>query len=144
MKGISTLDKVKVSDRSTVDPRDLYNRYVEAMNDDLNSPMVISALFDWVRIINQLYEGQQLITAVDLDQLKTWIHTIVFDVLGLRDERMSEETDRVTPLVDMLLEIRQQAKANKDWATSDKIRDQLSAVGVRVKDRKDGVDWEIE
>ena len=144
MKAVATLDKIKPSNQSTVDISDLTRRYNEAMNDDLNSPIVISVLFDWVKHINQLYDGQQQITKEDLHTLRQQIHTIVFDVLGLRDERAADESDMIGPLVNMLLEIRQQAKANKDWATSDQIRDKLTAIGIRVKDRKDGADWEIE
>ena len=70
----------------------------------------------------------------------------VFDILGLRNEKAADAggKDMVSPLVDMLLNMRMEAKANKDWATSDKIRDNLTAIGIRVKDRKDGFDWEIE
>ena len=123
---------------------DLRERYEEAMNDDLNSPLVIAALFDWVRIINQIYEKQQSITAEDLDRLRVLVHTVVFDVLGLCDEKAAEADDLVTPLVEMLLDVRAEAKAAKNWAASDRIRDRLNEIGIRVKDRKDGCDWEIE
>lgn len=147
MKGVETLHKIKPSATSTVNPADLESRCAAAMADDLNSPMVISALFDWVRTINQLAEGQQQITAEDLEQLKQIVNRYVFEILGLRDEKAAGEQggkDLVSPLVTMLLDMRMQAKANKDWATSDKIRDELTAIGIRVKDRKDGYDWEIE
>ena len=144
MKGVETLSKITPSAVSTVDVSDLENRYREAMDDDLNSPMVISALFDWVRQINQLRDGQQTITDTDLERLRTLIHTIVFDVLGLRNEKSEEGNDLVTPLVNMLLDMRMEAKAARDWATSDRIRDRLTEIGIRVKDRKDGYDWEIE
>ena len=147
MKGIEALGKIKPSAASTVNPDELAARCEESMADDLNSPMVISALFDWVRIINQLVDGQQTITAEDLDKLKAIFKRWAFDILGLRDEKSASAAackDLVTPLVEMLLDIRATAKANRDWATSDKIRDGLTAAGIRVKDRKDGVDWEIE
>ena len=147
MKGIEALNKVKPAAQSTINPAELAQRCEDAMADDLNSPMVISALFDWVRIFNQLVEGQQTITAEDLESLKATVNRWVFDVLGLRDEKSAAAAggkDMVTPLVNMLLEMRMTAKANKDWATSDKIRDELTAIGIRVKDRKDGFDWEIE
>ncbi len=144
MKGVETLGKIVPSAVSTVEVSDLENRFREAMDDDLNSPMVISALFDWVRLINQLRDGQQTITAPDLDRLRTLVHTIVSDVLGLRDEKGGEGRDLVAPLVEMLLDIRTEAKAARDWATSDRIRDRLTEIGIRVKDRKDGCDWEIE
>lgn len=144
MKAVETLKKINPSASSTVDVSDLRNRYTEAMNDDINSPIAISTLFDWVRIINQLHEGQQTISADDLDNLRKTVDEIVFDVLGLRDEKDASSNHLVAPLVDMLLEVRAEAKANKDWATSDKIRDRLTEIGIRVKDRKDGCDWEIE
>ena len=146
MKGIETLGKLKASDHSTVNVADLDERCRAAMDDDLNSPMVISALFDWVRTINQIAEGQQSISAEDLDHLRTTVNRYAFDILGLRDEKAAgaSGSDMVPQLVDTLLDIRQKAKAAKNWATSDAIRDRLTEIGIRVKDRKDGVDWEIE
>ena len=147
MKGIETLGKIKPAEVSTVDPAELETRCAEAMDDDLNSPMVISALFDWVRIINQLVDGQQSITAADLEELKATVYRYTFDILGLRDEKAAGAAsgrDYVTPLVEMLLDERLKARAAKDWAASDRIRDGLAAAGIRVKDRKDGSDWELE
>ena len=146
MKGVESLGKVKPAETSTIDPSELENRCRAAMDDDLNSPMAISALFDWVRIINQLVEGQQRITAADLEKLREIVRRYVFDILGLRDEKAASAggKDLVTPLVNMLLDLRQTAKTEKNWALSDKIRDELTAIGIRVKDRKDGCDWEIE
>lgn len=147
MKGIEALAKIKPAAQSTVDPSELESRCAAAMADDLNSPMVISALFDWVRTINQLADGQQQIAAADLERLKATVHRYAFDILGLRDEKAAGAQggkDLVTPLVEMLLNMRLKAKAEKDWAASDKIRDELTAIGIRVKDRKDGFDWEIE
>ncbi len=148
MKAVDSLSKIKPSGDSTVNPEELAERCEAAMNDDMNSPMVISALFDWVRIINQLIDGTQRITEADLARLKEIVNLYVFDVLGLRDERMGEGvtsgTDHITPLVEMILEMRAKAKQSKDWALSDAIRDGLVKAGIRVKDRKDGVDWELE
>ena len=147
MKGIEALAKVKPSEVSTVDADDLAARCEEAMADDLNSAAVISVLFDWVRIFNQLAEGQQTATAEDLAKLRGTVNRWVFDILGLRDEKAAAAgggKDMVTPLVNMLLEMRMKAKADRDWTTSDRIRDDLTAIGIRVKDRKDGFDWEIE
>ena len=146
MKAVETLGKLKPADKSTADVAELERRCKEAMADDINSPMVILALFDWVRIINQAAEGTQSFTAEDLDTLKTIVNRYVFEILGLRNEKAADAggKDMVSPLVDMLLNMRMEAKANKDWATSDKIRDNLTSIGIRVKDRKDGFDWEIE
>jgi cysteinyl-tRNA synthetase len=147
MKGVETLSKLKASATSSVEIADLEKRCQEAMDDDLNSPMVISALFDYVRVINQIAEGQQTISQADLDELKRVVNLYVFDILGLRNEKqegVAGGSDMLGKVVDMILAVRQDAKANKDWATSDKIRNELTAIGIRVKDRKDGVDWEIE
>jgi cysteinyl-tRNA synthetase len=146
MKGIEALGKLKPADKSTADVSELERRCAEALADDLNSPMVISAMFDWVRIINQAAEGQQSFTAEDLERLRATVQRYVFDILGLRNEKAAEAggRDMVSPLVNMLLNMRMEAKSAKNWALSDKIRDELTAVGIRVKDRKDGFDWEIE
>ena len=147
MKAVETLDKLQPSETSTVNPSELEERCRAAMDDDLNSPMVISALFDWVRIINQIAEGQQRISAADLETLRATVHRYVFDILGLKDEKAAGAAsgrDYVTPLVEMLLAERLKARAAKDWAASDRIRDGLAAAGIRVKDRKDGSDWELE
>ena len=144
MKGVESLGKVKPAETSTIDPSELENRCRAAMDDDLNSPMAISALFDWVRIINQLVDGQQSITAADLEELKATVYRYTFDILGLRDEKAAGAAsgrDYVTPLVEMLLDERLKARAAKDWAASDRIRDGLAAAGIRGKDRKDGSDW---
>ncbi len=147
MKGVEALSKIKPAATSTVNPAELESRLAEAMGDDLNSPIAISALFDWVRTINQIVDGAQSITAEDLERLKSIVNLYVFDILGLRDEKAAGAAtgrDHVTPLVEMLLGMRAEAKATKNWALSDQIRDGLTAAGIRVKDRKDGCDWEIE
>ena len=140
------LDKVKPSDKSSVDVNDLTARVYEAMGDDLNSPIAIAALFDWVRNINSLAEAKETINQADLDYLKQNFRSIVFDILGLTDEQSaggSKQAELTSNLIDMLLNMRLDAKARKDFATSDKIRDELSKMGVVVRDRKDGFDWEI-
>ena len=145
MKGIESIGKIKPSASSSINPAELERRCAEAMADDLNSPMVISAMFDWVRLINSAVEGKETLTAADIEQLKEIFNRYAFEVLGLKDEKSAAGgRDRVTPLVEMLLEERLKARAAKDWAASDRIRDGLAAAGIRVKDRKDGTDWELE
>ncbi|MGD9976529.1 MAG: cysteine--tRNA ligase [Bacteroidales bacterium] len=139
------LDRVKHSEKSTVDVSDLENKVYEAMNDDLNSPIAIAALFDWVRNINSLAEGKESITRQDLDRLRQTYRNITFDILGLADEQAdgSKNAELISSLIDMLLNMRLEAKARKDFTTSDKVRDELAKLGVTVRDRKDGFDWEI-
>ena len=144
MKAMKTLSKLKASETSSVDISDIEPRCKAAMDDDLNSPIVISVLFDAVRLINQIYDGQQTISAADLDELRRVMHLYVFDILGLRDDLAGDNNRLLGQLIDTVLDIRMQAKQAKDWATSDRIRDSLTALGIKVKDRKDGSDWELE
>ena len=144
MKAVSTLKKIKPSEASSVDISDVEARCTAAMDDDLNSPMVISELFDCVRTINQIYDGKQTISAADLAELRRVVDLFVFDILGLRDDLVGDNSQMLSSVVDMILNIRMEAKNAKDWATSDKIRDGLAAIGIKVKDRKDGFYWEAE
>ena len=113
------------------------------MNDDLNTPIVISHLFDMAKVINTVNDRKATLTQADIDELKSVMDTFVFTVMGLRDEAAGDNTALVDGLMQMILDVRATAKANKDWATSDKIRDNLNALGVTVKDGKDGATWEI-
>lgn len=144
MKAMKTLSKLKASETSSVDISDIEPRCKAAMDDDLNSPIVISVLFDAVRLINQIYDGQQTISAADLEELRRVMHLYVFDILGLRDDLAGDNNRLLGQLIDTVLDIRMQAKQAKDWTTSDRIRDSLTALGIKVKDRKDGTDWELE
>ncbi len=145
MKGFEALAKIKPAAQSTVQPEELERRCAEAMADDLNSPMVISALFDWVRIINQAADGKESLTADDIARLTETFRRYAFEILGLKEQNAAAGgRDYVTPLVEMLLAERLKARAAKDWAASDRIRDGLGAAGIRVKDRKEGTDWELE
>ncbi len=139
------LSKIKPSEKSTVDVSKLKNEVLEALCDDLNSPIAIAILFDWVRNINSLVEGKETITEGDLKTLVTTFNTIVKEILGLVDnqDEGSKNAELTGKLIEMLLEMRVQAKTNKDYATSDKIRDELNKLGVKVMDTKDGFDWEV-
>ncbi len=139
------LSKIKPSEKSTVDVSKLKNEVLEALCDDLNSPIAIAILFDWVRNINSMVEGKEKITEGDLKTLESTFNTIVKEILGLVDnqDEGSKHAELTGKLIEMLLEMRVQAKTNKDYATSDKIRDELNKLGVKVMDTKDGFDWEV-
>jgi cysteinyl-tRNA synthetase len=117
----------------------------EAMDDDFNSPIVISHLFDACRTVNQLVDHKQTITAEGLDALRRVMRTFAFDILGLREEEggNAERETSFGGAIDLLLDLRAKAKAAKDWATSDEIRDRLAALGFEVKDTKDGATWKL-
>jgi len=138
------LQKITPSQTSTVDIKDLRNRCEEAMCDDLNTPIVISNLFDASKAINLVTDGKATLTKEDLDELKQTFEIFIKDILGLRVEESNNLQDKAYKgAVDLLLEIRKQAKANKDWNTSDKIRDELAKLGFAVKDTKDGFEWSL-
>lgn len=127
----------------------LRTKCYDAMCDDFNTPIVISNLFDATRIINSVVDKKESISAEVLDALKQVFELFVFELLGLRATSSSgaEGNDAreqaFGKVVDMLLEQRAKAKANKDWATSDMIRDNLAALGFEVKDTKDGFSWKL-
>ena len=125
---------------------DLRQRCYDAMDDDLNSPIVISYLFEACRTINSLADGKMAIAAETLAALREVFHTFCFDILGLTAEEGGNAAREAafSSAIDLLLEVRAKAKANKDWATSDQIRDQLAALGFAVKDTKDGATWKLE
>ena len=143
----ASLLKLKPSAASTVDLKDLRQKCYDAMNDDLNTPIVISHLFDASRTINSIKDGKDTISEADLKELQDVFQLFVFDLLGLKDEARSGadngSVEAFSKAVDLLLSIRQQAKANKDWATSDKIRNELTAMGFEIKDTKEGAEWKL-
>ena len=139
-----TLDKVVASDKSTSNIKELRDKCYEAMNDDFNSPVLISHLFEGVRIINSVKDKKETVLAEDLEILKKTFHDFVFDILGLRDEETKGGNELADDLMKTILEIRQQARAKKDFATSDKIRDELVRINIIIKDTKDGSEWSIE
>lgn len=114
------------------------------MNDDFNTPIVISHFFDIAKVVNTVNDHKATLTQADLDDLKDLYDTFLFNILGLKDEASGNNTQIVDGLMNMILDVRAQAKANKDWATSDKIRDSLSDLGIAVKDGKDGATWELK
>ena len=125
--------------------KDLREKCYTAMNDDLNSPIVIAHLFDGARMINTVLDKKATLSAEDLEELKSVFHLFMYEILGLKEETANNEAreEAYGKVVDMLLEQRMKAKANKDWATSDKIRDELAALGFEVKDTKDGFTWRL-
>jgi cysteinyl-tRNA synthetase len=138
-----TLKKLKPSDSNSVDVAALAANCYEAMNDDFNSPIVIAHLFEAVRIINSVNDGKETIDAKNLEQLTTTFNTFVFDILGLKSEADASCADDQTTdgLMNLVLDLRQNAKTNKDWATADKIRDSLKSINIEVKDTKEGAVW---
>jgi cysteinyl-tRNA synthetase len=146
MNAVSTLEKLKPSEKSSIDVAWLETQCFDALNDDMNTPITIANLFEGVRWINSIADGTESITSSDLDKIKALYKIMVFDILGLKSEVAGNEsgTKLINDLISMVLTMRMDAKSNKDFATSDRIRDELIKLGVVVKDKKDGFDWELK
>ncbi|MDL2221395.1 cysteine--tRNA ligase [Parabacteroides sp. OttesenSCG-928-N08] len=145
MDAYKALQKLTASDETTIVLGNLRAECYEAMNDDLNSPIVISHLFEAARIINTVKDGRATLSADDLKGLHELFDLFLFDLLGMKADAAEggENQEAFGKAVDLLLSIRQQAKANKDWATSDRIRNELTALGFEIKDTKEGADWKL-
>ena len=147
LQAMDTLGRINPSEKSSTDISNLEENCYKALNDDFNSPVAIAHLFDAVRIINSVHDGKDTISSNDLEILKRVFRNFVEEIFGLKSEVASEGTQTETLLhgiMRLLLEIRQQAKDQKDYATSDKIRDQLASLKIAVKDSKEGATWELK
>ena len=150
MNGINDLQRVPVSDKCDPETelfvKSLRQKCYDAMNDDFLTQIVISHLFEACRVVNTLLDHKAQICADCLKELSDTMHLFAIDLLGLRNDKGSNNDAREEAygkVVDMVLDLRAKAKASKDWATSDQIRDALAAAGFEVKDTKDGVTWKL-
>ena len=138
VEALKTLETITPKKTSTVDIDELEAKLYTAMDDDFNTPILIAHLFDAVKMINSIKDSFENITAEDLERLKAIMNGFVHDVLGLDTEAANESSDKLDGVVKMLIEMRNQARVDKNWALSDQIRDQLSALGIQLKDGADG------
>ena len=148
LEGYRRLQELTPSEESTIDVSNIRRKCYEAMDDDMNTPIVIANLFDALRLVNQVKDGHAKATPADIDALKAVFDIFLVDILGVRTEMAGsgDNGEVLRPFeqaMDLLLEMRAKAKANKDWATSDLIRDRLAAIGFTVKDTKDGTEWKL-
>ncbi|MFD2872594.1 cysteine--tRNA ligase [Mucilaginibacter ximonensis] len=139
MNAVTLLDGLKASATTDVDLAPLQQKCYEAMNDDFNSPVLIAELFEATRIINSVHDGKMKIDAANLEVLKNIIQTFVFDVLGLKNEQAAN--DDLPKVMELVVNLRNEAKQNRDYATSDKIRNGLQQIGFQLKDSKEGTNW---
>jgi len=145
MKAFETLNKLKPSLSSTIDISSLKKKCSEALDDDLNSPILLSHLFEGVKYINSVSDGTEKLSSEDLDSLKILFNVFVFEILGLKDETALKGDEKLTSeLMKIIINLRQGAKEKKEWAASDKIRDDLKSAGIILKDTKEGADWKVE
>ncbi|MCD4698034.1 MAG: cysteine--tRNA ligase [Bacteroidales bacterium] len=144
MVAIKSLNKLIPGKTSASGIESLKTKCYASMDDDFNTPILISHLFEGVRIINSVKDKKETISANDLDLLKKLMNEFVFDILGLKDEAGNENEQLISGLMETILEIRQQARTSKDWPTSDLIRDNLAKLNISVKDTKDGSEWSVD
>lgn len=145
MAAANTLQKIKTSETSSFKVDELIAKFFAAMNDDFNTPILIAHLFDGVKLINSINDGKESINAEDLETLQKHFQTFIFDVLGLKNEEQNTGNDELLDgVMATLIELRLQAKNNKDWASADLIRNELSKLNIVLKDTKEGTDWKVE
>ncbi|HCE58928.1 MAG TPA: cysteine--tRNA ligase [Prolixibacteraceae bacterium] len=146
MNAMKTLEELAPAEQSTVDISAIKENCFTALSDDLNSPVAIAHLFEGVKIINSVKAGTEKLSASDLAEMKSFYSNVVFDILGLRAENIggSAQNEVLSGAVELLISLRKEAKANKDWATSDRIRNELNTIGIEMKDTKDGVEWKLK
>ncbi|MDR1742248.1 MAG: cysteine--tRNA ligase [Dysgonamonadaceae bacterium] len=145
LEAASLIDKLPTASASISDITSLRQKCFDALNDDLNSPVLIAHLFEAARIVNSVSGGKETLTETDKAELKSIFDDFFFNILGIKDESASDDANYAAfaKAVDMLLDMRLEAKRNKDWATSDKIRNELTALGFEIKDTKEGFEWRI-
>lgn len=138
------IDALPTSDKSSMDFSALFDKCIEAMCDDFNTPMVIAHLFEITRLINLVADKKETVTEADKKALKENFAIVFNDILGMKNEQADNSMHIVDSLMQVILSLRKEARANKDWAKSDMIRDELAKAGIVIKDGKDGASWTME
>jgi cysteinyl-tRNA synthetase len=141
-KALENLDTLKSGSTSSFDISTIMNNCYTALNDDMNTPIAIAQLFEGVRYINLMQEGKESLTNDDLTTFKDFMHTVCGDILGLNQENVDEDSDLEDKLMQLIIDLRFEAREKKDYATSDAIRDKLTKIGISLKDGKKGTTWE--
>jgi cysteinyl-tRNA synthetase len=142
MEGIQLCNEITPSETSSVDITTWKQNCYDAMNDDFNTPILIANLFEGIRFVNVINDKRETISAEDLAELKTTLETFTFEILGIKNEKASNNTtQKLEGVIEMLIEMRKTARENKNWALSDEIRDKLLALNIQLKDGKDGTSY---
>ena len=145
MEGIEVLKSIQPSANSTIDISPWRKNCYDAMNDDFNTPILIANLFEGIRFVNIVNDGKETLNKEDLDLLSTTLNEFIFDVLGIKNEKATaNNSDKLASVIEMLIGMRNEARANKNFALSDQIRDQLLALGIQLKDGKEGTNFSIQ
>ncbi|WP_108423327.1 cysteine--tRNA ligase [Muricauda amoyensis] len=144
MEAMTGLKDLKTGTTSDFDVATWKQKCYDAMNDDFNTPILIAHLFDAVKHINLIKDDQETISGEDKELLEMTLNAFVYDVLGIENQALAkDDSNALNGVMELLIQIRNDARANKDFATSDKIRDELTALGIQLKDGKDGTSFSI-
>lgn len=144
MEGIHLVSSLEPSSTSSLSISDWKKSCYEAMNDDFNTPILIAQLFEGIRFVNLVNDGKATLTKEDLNELQTTFRIFIHDVLGISEEKTeANNSDKLEGVVNLMIEMRMEARANKNFALSDQIRDQLLELGIQLKDGKDGTSFSI-
>ena len=143
MDAMTSLVSLTTQKSSSVNISEWKQKCYDAMNDDFNTPVLISHIFEGVKFINQIKEGKASITSNDLVDFTATISAFVFDVLGLLNDTKEQASGKIDGVVSLLIKLRKEARENKDWELSDKIRDELLAIGIQLKDGREGTSYSI-
>ena len=141
MEAVNALGTITASKTSSIDITSWRQKCYEAMNDDFNTPILISHLFEGVKFVNQLKEHKETLSNEDLVLFTKTMNAFVFDVLGLLNDAKEENSDKIDGVIELLIKLRKEARENKDWALSDQIRDELASLGVQLKDGREGTTY---
>jgi cysteinyl-tRNA synthetase len=144
MNAMETLGVISASDTSTYDVNALEEKCYTAMDDDFNTPILIAHLFYGVRIINSVKDGKESLNSVDLEKLKNIFNTFVTDILGFISSKESGGNNLTNEVMDLVLQLRTNAKKSKDFETADLIREELDKAGIQIKDSREGSSWEVK
>lgn len=143
IEGLQIINEIEPNAISTLDIMTWRQNCYDAMNDDFNSPILIAQLFEGIRFVNVLNDKRETITQHDLEILKTTLETFTYDVLGIKNEKSVNTSVKLEGAVSILIDMRNQARVNKNWKLSDEIRDNLLSIGIQLKDGKDGTTFSI-
>ncbi len=144
MEGLKLVSEIEISSNSTIDIQSWRKNCYDAMNDDFNSPILIANLFEGIRFVNVLNDKRETITASDLTILKDTLNQFIYDVLGISNENQnSESVAKLEGVVNILISMRIEARANKNWSLSDEIRDKLAVLGIQLNDGKEGTGFTL-
>ena len=143
MNAVNDLDKLEASATSTIDVASWKQHCYDAMNDDFNTPILIAHLFEGVKHINQIKENKASLSNKDLKDFIETFNAFTFDILGLENVSVQDSSNKLSGVVELLIDMRNNARDNKDWALSDKIRDELLALGIQLKDGKEGTTFSV-